>query len=193
MVSEKDGIGYDPPVSSWPPDQPVHDFPSLSVRWEGLVVALDSTTLNTIVRKALAKVPEVRNLLIEPEFGRLGVTVTVKKKGVPLPLRSHFTSIRLKDGFLGFHVDDLVVFGFLPIPNWLLRRIAVRLPYGSTFFYPDERVVVIDLNAFLPEDLTVNVREVLCENGEMRFVFGPSQYRLDKLIDGIGKDPFAED
>jgi RNA polymerase subunit RPABC4/transcription elongation factor Spt4 len=167
-------------MSTWPPDQPVHDFPSLSVRWEGLVVVLDSTTLNTIVRKALAKVPEVRNLLIEPEYGRLGVTVTVRKKRVPIPLRSHFTSIRLKDGFL-------------PIPNWLLRRIALRLPYHSVFFYPDERVIVIDLNAFLPEDLTVNVREVLCENGEMRFVFGPSQYRLDKLIEGIGKDPFAEE
>ncbi len=156
-------------------------------------MVLDSTTLNTIVRKALAKVPEVRNLLIEPEYGRLGVTVTMKSKGMPVRLRSHFTSIRLKDGFLGFHVDDLVAFGFFPIPNWLLRRIAVRLPDRSTFFYPDERVVVIDLNAFLPEDLTVNVREVLCENGEMRFVFGPSQYRLDKLIDGIGKDPFEDD
>jgi uncharacterized protein YpmS len=186
-------IGYDALVSSWPPDQPVHDFPPLSVRWEGLVVVLDATTLNTVVRKALAKVPEVRNLLIEPEDGRLGVTVTVKSKGVPVPLRSHFTSIRLKDGYLGFHVDDLVAFGFLPIPNWLLRRIALRLPYRSVFFFPEERVVVIDLNAFLPEDLTVNVREVLCENGEMRFVFGPSQYRLDKLVEGIGKDPFEDE
>jgi uncharacterized protein YpmS len=163
------------------------------VRWEGLVVVLDATTLNTVVRKALAKVPEVRKLLIEPEDGRLGVTVTVKSKGVPVPLRSHFTSIRLKDGYLGFHVDDLVAFGFLPIPNWLLRRIALRLPYRSVFFFPEERVVVIDLNAFLPEDLTVNVREVLCENGEMRFVFGPSQYRLDALIEGIGKDPFEDE
>ncbi len=173
--------------------RPTLDFPPLSVRWEGLVVVLDATTLNTVVRKALAKVPEIRKFLIEPEYGRLGVTMTVKKRGVPVPLRSHFTSIRLKDGFLGFHVDDLVAFGFVPIPNWLLRRIALRLPYRSVFFYPDVRVVVIDLNAFLPEDLIVNVRDVLCENGEMRFVFGPSQYRLDTLVDGIGKDPFAEE
>jgi hypothetical protein len=181
-------------VSPWPDsDQPALDYPPLSVRWEGLVVVLDATTLNTVVRKALAKVPEVRHILIEPEDGRLGVTVKLKAKGVPVPLRSHFTSIRLKDGFLGFHVDDLVAFGFVPIPNWLLRRIVVRLPQGATYFYPEERIAVINLNSFLPEDLLVNIREVLCENGEMRFVFGPGLYRLDKLVDGIGKDPFEDD
>ena len=180
-------------MSVWPPDQPVPDFPTLSVRWEGLVVVLDSMTLNTVVRKALSKLPEIRNLLIEPDNGKLGVTLTVKRRGVPVPLRSHFTSIRLKDGFLGFHVDDLVAFGFVPIPNWLLRRIVVHLPQQATFFYPDERVVVINLNSFLPEDLLVNIREVLCENGEMRFVFGPGLYRLDKLVDCIGKDPFEDD
>jgi hypothetical protein len=180
-------------VSSWPQDQPVLDFPTLSVRWEGLVVILDATTLNTVVRKALERLPEFRNLLIEPENGRLGLTLKLKRRGVPIRLRSHLTSIRLKDGFLGFRVEDLFANGSLPIPNWLFRKAVDRLPEGATFFYPDERVVVINLNRFLPEDLLVNVREVLCENGEMRFVFGPGLYRLDKLVEGIGKDPFEED
>ena len=169
------------------------DTPSLSVRWEGLVVALDATTLNTAVRKALAQVTEIQDLLIEPEGGRLGVMVTLKKARIPVKLRSHFTSLRLKDGFVGFHVDDLVAFGFIPIPNWLLRRIVARLPFQSVFFYPEERVVVINLRSFLPEDLSVQIREVTCEAGEMRFVFGPSQYRLDRLIDDIGTNPFDED
>ena len=55
-------------------------------------------------------------------------------------------------------------------------------PPGRAFFYPAERIVVIDLNGVLPPELSVQVKDVVCENGEMRLVFGPSQYRLDKLL-----------
>jgi hypothetical protein len=45
----------------------------------------------------------------------------------------------------------------------------------------------------LPPELTVDVEDVVCENGEVRLVFGPSRYRLDRLIEELGKDPFSED
>jgi len=180
-------------VSSWPPAHAAHDFPPLSVRWEGLVVVLDATTLNTALRKVLLRVPEVRAILVEPEDGRLGLTIKLKKRRIPLPLRSHLGSIRLKDGFLGFHVEDLTAYGFLPIPNWLLGKIVARMPEGVAFFYPEDRIIVLNLNSFLPEELSVNVRDVVCENGEMRLVFGDGQYRLDRLIDDIGKSPFDDD
>jgi hypothetical protein len=61
------------------------------------------------------------------------------------------------------------------------------------FFYPEERIVVLNLGSFLPEELSVDVREVLCENGEMRLVFGSGRYRLDRLIDDIGRNPFDEE
>jgi hypothetical protein len=171
---------------------PSVDVPSLTVRWEGLVVAIDGTTLTTILRKATRKVPEIQDILVEPEDGRLGITVRVKK-GIKVPLRSHLTSLRLKDGLLGFAIADLTVFGFVPIPNWILRKIIDRQPPGRAFFYPDERIVVINLASVLPHELSVVIREVVCENGEMRFVFGPSQYRLDRIIEEMGADPFAEE
>ena len=172
--------------------QPSVDVPSLTVRWEGLVVAIDGTTLTTILRKATRKVPEIDDILVEPEAGRLGITVRVRK-GIKLPLRSHLTSLRLKDGFLGFAIADLTVFGFVPIPNWILRKIVDRQPEGRAFFYPDERIVVINLGSVMPPELSLVIREVICENGEMRFVFGPSQYRLDKFIEEMGTDPFSEE
>jgi hypothetical protein len=180
-------------VSSRPPNHVALDFPPLSVRWEGLVVVLDATTLNTALRKVMLRVPEVKEILVEPEDGRLGLTISLKRRRIPLPLRSHLGSISLKDGFLGFHVEDFTAFGFLPIPNWLLGKIVARMPEGVAFFYPEERIVVLNLTSFLPEELSVNVREVVCENGEMRLVFGPGQYRLDQLIDDIGKSPFDDD
>ena len=52
---------------------------------------------------------------------------------------------------------------------------------------------VVFFNHLLPPELSVHVKDVLCENGEMRFVFGPSQYRLDRFIEDLGKDPFADE
>lgn len=171
---------------------PPVDLPSLTLRWEGLVVVLDATTLNTVLRRATRRIPEIRSTLIEPENGRLGITLKVKK-GVPVTLRAHLASLRFKDGFLGFRIEDLTAYGFVPIPDWVIRRIVDHQPPGRAFYYPDGRVVVIHLGSLLPPELSIQIREVVCEHGEMRFIFGPSQYRLDRLVDELGRDPFSDD
>ncbi|MEO6325646.1 MAG: hypothetical protein ABIT01_06415 [Thermoanaerobaculia bacterium] len=168
---------------------PSVDLPSLSVRWEGLVVTIDANTLNTIIRKATRHVREIEDILIEPEDGRLGLSLRVRK-GITLPLKGHVTSIRLKHGFLGFSVSDLTAFGVVPVWDWIIRKIIDKQPAGSAFFYPDEKVVVINLNKVIPQELSLQVSEVICEGGEVKLVFGPSQYRLDRLINEIGTDPF---
>ena len=116
-------------MSSWSPTHAAQDYPPLSVRWEGLVVVLDATTLNTALRKVMLRVPDVKGILVEPDDGRLGLTISLKKKRVRLPLRSHLGSIRLKDGFLGFHVEDLTVFGFLPILYGNRKAVAIISPF----------------------------------------------------------------
>jgi hypothetical protein len=171
---------------------PSPDLPALTIRWEGLVVAIDAMTLNTIARKATRNVPEVREILIEPEDGRLGLTVRIKK-GIPVAFRGHVESMRFKDGFLGFTIVDLKIFKRVSIPNWVITKIVEHQPEGRAFFYPEERIVVVNLNGILPPELSVQVKDVMCENGEMRFVFGPSQYRLDRVIEEMGKDPFSDE
>ena len=171
---------------------PTPDLPALTIRWEGLVVAIDATTLNTFARQLILKVPEVREVLIDPEDGRLRITVRVKK-GIPVAFRGEIRDMRVKDGYLGFAIAELRVFKRVPIPNWVVRKIVDMQPPGRAFFYPEDRIVVVDLNGVLPPELSVQVKDVVCENGEMRFVFGPSQYRLDKLLHDMGKDPFADD
>src|SRR5512139_3546742 len=90
---------------------PTVELPSLTVRWDGLVVAIDATTLNAIARKAIRNVPEIDEILVEPEDGRLGLAVRVRKR-MRVLFKSHLTSLRFKDGFLGFAIADLTVFGF---------------------------------------------------------------------------------
>ncbi len=175
-----------------PEKAPTADLPSLSIRWDGLVVTVDATTLNTLVRRATYRVKEIEQILVEPEDGRLGLTIRVRR-GISMSFRGEITSLRLRDGFLGFAVSELRVFGFLPIPDWVLRKIVERQPAGRAFYYPEDRVVVVNLNTWLPPELSLHVREVICEGGELKLVFGPSHYRLDRILEEIGTDPFAEE
>jgi hypothetical protein len=172
--------------------RPTVDVPSLNVRWEGLVVVLDEQTINTVLHKATQRVPEISDILVEADGGVLSLTIRVKK-GFRFPLRSRVTSIRFRDGWLGFSLAELRVFGFVPIPPWIIKRIVDRQPPGFAFFYPAERVVVLNLSSVLPSELSLEVREVQCENGEIRVAFGPSHLRLDRLMDSLEKDPFDLD
>lgn len=174
------------------PAQPTPDLPSLAIRWDGLVVTIDATTLNTIVRRATYGVKEIDRILIEPENGRLRLTIRLRR-GIPVPLRGEVTSLRIRDGFLGFAISGLKVFGFVPIPGWVLRKIAERQRPGRAFFFPEERVIVLSLEGWLPRELSLNVQKVICEGGELKIVFGPSHYRLDRILEEIGTDPFSED
>lgn len=174
------------------PATPFADLPSLTVRWDGLEVAVDATTLNAFARKAVRNVREIEEVLVEPENGRLGLSVRVRKR-IRVLFRGQVESLRLKDGYLGFAIVDLRIFGVVPIPNWILRKIVKRQPPGRVFFYPEERVVVINLNPVLPPELSVHVRDVVCEHGEIRFVFGPCRYRLDRIIEEMGRDPFEDE
>ncbi len=171
---------------------PTVDVPSLSVRWEGLVVVIDEQTINTVLHRATKRVPEVSDILVEADGGVLSLTIKVKK-GFRFPLRSKVTSIRFHDGWLGFSLEELKVFGFLPIPPWVVKRIVDRQPAGFAFFYPEERVVVLNLSTVLPPELSLEVREVRCENGEIRVAFGPSHFRIDRLLETLDRDPFDLD
>ena len=185
-------MAYDPAVFETVALPPTPDLPALTVRWEGLVVAVDATTLNTFARQLIRNVPEVREILIDPEDGRLRITVRVKK-GIPVAFRGEIRDMRVKDGYLGFAIAELRVFKRVPIPNWVVKKIVDMQPPGRAFFYPEDRIVVVDLSGVLPPELSVQVKDVVCENGEIRLVFGPSQYRLDKLLADMGRDPFADE
>ena len=177
-------------VSSTQP--PTVDVPSLSVRWEGLVIVIDEQTINTFLHRATQRVPEISGIQVEADGGVLGLTIKVKK-GFRFPLKSKVTSIRFRDGWLGFALEELKVFGFIPIPPWVIKRIVAHQPPGFAFFYPDDRVVVLNLSTVLPPELSLEVREVRCENGEIRIAFGPSRLRLDRLVAAMDRDPFDMD
>ena len=74
--------------------------------------------------------------------------------------------------------------------GWVEKRIVDRQPPGFAYFYPDERVVVLNLSTVIPPELSLEVREIRCENGEIRVAFGPSRLRLDRLVASLDADPF---
>jgi len=93
---------------------PTVDLPSQTFRWDGLVVSIDATTLNAIAKKAIRNVPRIDELSRRAGERRLGLTVRVRT-GIRILFRTHLESLRFKDGYLGFAIADLTVFGFLPV------------------------------------------------------------------------------
>lgn len=170
---------------------PSADIPSLSVRWEGLTVIIDATTLNTIVRRATRRVKEIREILVEPEGGQLGITIRAGRF-FRATYRGHVDSLRYSNAFLGFRIRDLTAFGFLPVPRWALRKIAASRP-GLLFFYPEDRVFVVNLTTLMPPELSLQIQEATFENGEVRVQFGPSHYRLDRLMEELDRDLFEDE
>jgi hypothetical protein len=164
------------------PPVPTADVPALAVRVEGLVVVVDAVTLNALARRAVRDVPEVQAILVEPEDGRLSISLRIRKGGFPIVVRAHLTDLRLKDALLGFHVADARALG-LPVPRWVIRSIVDRQPAGQIFYYEDQQVIVVNLGPLFPSELTVNVPEVVCDAGEVRLLFGTTAYRLDRLLE----------
>ena len=68
-----------------------------------------------------------------------------------------------------------------------------RVPSATASSNPRDRVVVLNLSTVLPVELSLEVREVHCENGEIRVAFGPSHLRLDRLFETLDQDPFDLD
>lgn len=155
-------------------------------------MTIDANTVNTILRRVTAGIKEIQDIWIEPEEGELRITVRVKK-GVAFTLRGLATTPKVKDGYLGFRIERMSAFGFLSIPQWVIRRVVDNYPPENVTYYPEDDVIVVNLNPVLPPELYIDVRDIEFENGEIKVRFGPSQYRLDRIIEEIGKDPFAED
>ena len=65
-------------MSAFPTQRPTVDVPSLSVRWEGLVVVIDEQTINTVLHRITRRVPEVSGILVEADGGVLSLTIKVK-------------------------------------------------------------------------------------------------------------------
>lgn len=167
--------------SRTPENDPV---PELTARWSALSFSLDETALTALARRMAAEIPELDDLAVHAEPGELSVTVVVRRFGVPLSARASLSQIRFKDGFLAFVVESVDALSFIPIPDALIGILVAKAPPGLLTYYKADRILVVNVNEWLPTGLDVTLDRAEFGRKEVTFHFTPGRFDLSRILSG---------
>src|SRR5499427_2699010 len=150
----------------------------LKIRWSGLSVTLDERTLNAIVHRLVDRIPDLEDLKLRVTDGELAATLVVHRFGVPLSARATLSQLRLKDGFLAFLLDRVQALSFIPIPDQLLGYLVAKAPPGLLTYYPEDRIMVVSLNDWMPPGIDLSLERTQFDRGALTLHFAPGSYDL---------------
>ena len=152
------------------------------VRWSGLAVTFDERTLNAMVAQLVERIPDLKDLKIEVSPGELAATIVVHRFGVPLSAKATLSQLRLKDGFLAFVLEKVQALSFIPIPDQLLTYLVQKAPPGLLTYYPDDRIMVVSLNEWMPPGMDLSLERTVFERGALTLQFASGSYDLSGLL-----------
>ena len=170
------------PLSAVPAPSASSEADGFQVRWSGLSVTFDERTLNALVHRLVDRIPDLQDLLLSLDNGELMASVTVRRYGIPLSARATLTQLRLKDGFLAFVLDKVQALSFIPIPDQLLAYVVQKAPAGLLTWYPEDRIMVVNLNDWMPPGIDLSLERTQFDPGALTLHFAPGSYDLAALL-----------
>ena len=153
------------------------------VTWSGLALTFSERTLNALVRRVVVEIPELHDLTVEVTPGELAVTAVVHRFGVPLSAKATVSQLRLKDGFLAFVLDRVQALSFIPIPDQLVTYLVQKAPPGLLTYYPEDRIMVVNLNDWMPPGIDLSLERTDFSDGALTLHFASGSYDLTELIE----------
>ena len=154
----------------------------LKARWSGLSLTLDERTLNALVHRLVDRIPDLQDLKLRVSPGELSATLVVHRFGVPLSAKASLSQLRLKDGFLAFVLDRVQALSFIPVPDQLVTYLVQKAPPGLLTFYPEDRIVVVNLNDWMPPGIDLSLERTVFEEGALTMHFAPGFYDLTNVL-----------
>ena len=165
------------------PDQPPPaEDTGLRVRWSGLSLSFDERTLNVLVSRLVDRIPDLKDLKVAVTQGELAATVVVHRFGVPLSAKATLSQLRLKDGFLAFVLDKVQALSFIPIPDQLVHYVVQKAPPGLLTFYSEDRIMVVNLNDWMPPGVDLSLERTDFEPGLLTLQFASGSFDLSDLL-----------
>jgi hypothetical protein len=161
---------------------PAPDDTGFRVRWGGLSLIFNERTLNALVRQLVERIPDLKDLRIAVTPGELAATLVVHRFGVALSAKATLSQLRLKDGFLAFVLDKVQALSFIPIPDQLLHYLVQKAPPGLLTYYPEDRIMVVNLNDWMPPGMDLSLERTLFESGQLTLQFTAGSYDLSDLL-----------
>jgi len=138
--------------------------------------------LNRLVALLAERIPEIEDLKVHVTSGELAVTAVIHRFGVPLSAKATLSQLRLKDGFLAFVLDKVQALSFIPIPDQLLSYLVQRAPRGLLTYYPDDRIMVVNLAPWMPPGIDLSLERTVFEEGALTLQFGDGSYDLAQVL-----------
>jgi hypothetical protein len=155
----------------------------LRVRWRGLALIFDEATLNRIVARLTDRIPDLEDLKIHVTPGELSATIVIHRFGVALSAKATLSQLRLKDGFLAFVLDKVQALSFIPIPDQILSYVVQKAPRGLLTYYPDDRIMVVNLAPWMPPGIDLSLEKTVFGEGALTLEFGDGSYDLGPLLE----------
>ncbi|MEO8430136.1 MAG: hypothetical protein ABI592_01420 [Acidobacteriota bacterium] len=156
--------------------------PGYRIRWSGLSLIFDERTLNALVQRLVDRIPDLHDLRIAVTPGELAATVVVHRFGVALSAKATLSQIRLKDGFLAFVLDKVQALSFIPIPDHLLHYLVQKAPPGLLTYYPEDRIMVVNLNDWMPPGVDFSLERTIFERGQLTLQFAGGSWDLADFL-----------
>lgn len=167
---------------------PVEAEDGFRVRWSGLSLTFDEKTLNALVGRLVERIDDLKDLSIEVSRGELAATLVVHRFGVPLSAKATLSQLRLKDGFLAFVLDRVQALSFIPIPDQLLTYLVAKAPPGLLTYYPPDRIMVVNLNDWMPPGVDLSLERTVFEEGSLTLYFAAGSYDLTSLLEEMEEE-----
>lgn len=160
------------------------------VRWSGLSLTFDERTLNAFVGQLVEKIPDLQDLRMEVSPGELAATLVVHRFGVPISAKATLSQLRLKDGFLAFVLEKVQALSFIPIPDQILTYLVQKAPKGLLTYYPQDRIIVVNLNDWMPPGMDLSLEKTIFQKGALTLQFASGSYDLSDLLaeSGAGQE-----
>ncbi|HXM80147.1 MAG TPA: hypothetical protein VOA00_13010 [Thermoanaerobaculia bacterium] len=159
------------------------------IRWSGLSLIFDEKTLNALVGRLVDRIPDLQDLRVAVTPGELAATLVVHRFGVPLSAKATLSQLRMKDGFLAFVLDKVQALSFIPIPDQLLHYLVAKAPPGLLTYYPEDHIMVVNLNDWMPPGIDLSLERTLFEPGQLTLQFASGSYDLADFL----RSPAGED
>lgn len=159
------------------------DRADLRVRWSGLALTFDEPTLNRLVARVAERIPDLQDLEVHVRPGELSASLVVHRFGVPLSAKATLSQLRFKDGFLAFVLDKVQALSFIPIPDQLLSYLVQKAPRGLLTYYPDDRIMVVNLSTWMPPGIDLSLERTVFADGALTLEFGDGSYDIEPFLD----------
>ncbi len=133
--------------------------PRALLAWDEVSLRCDLDLLERLVNRELPhQVAAVREVRLAGEGPVLEVTVRVAWQGLPAQLVATITELRLHRRFLGCRVVSLRGPLGVPLPLAAVAAVLGRAVPGYLRLDPSDRILLVDLRAWLPPALDLGVR-----------------------------------